>query len=145
MNNKNWLNRELPILKALLADDSEDGIDLEELERTLPILTHKDIVIGTRALVEGGFVVGIDASTNDGFDMAALRLSPRGRQEVGQWPSSTTSTDAVLQALEIVQRSANPAEKQALTRIKENVAAIGQGVMGNFVTTLVQLAANLGQ
>lgn len=145
MNNKNWLNRELPILKVLLADDSEDGIDLEELERALPALTHKDIVIGTRALVEGGFVVGIDASTNDGFDMAALRLSPRGRQEVGQWPSPATSTDAVLKALEIVQRSANPAEKQALTRIKENVAAIGQGVMGNFVTTLVQLAANLGQ
>lgn len=145
MNNKNWLDRELPILKALLADDSEDGIDLEELERTLPALTHKDVVIGTRALVEGGFVVGIDASSNDGFDMAALRLSPRGRQEVGQWPSPATSTDAFLKALEIVHRSATPAEKQALTRIKENAAAIGQGVMGNFVTTLVQLAANLGQ
>ncbi len=99
MAERTWEVLELPILEAVAAlEDKIDDVGLAALvERTG--LTLDEVRIGTRRLFESDLVTGLDATAANGvFEAFTLRLLPRGRQAVGQWPSSDPG-EAFLQVL----------------------------------------------
>jgi hypothetical protein len=98
MAERSWDELERPILEAVaeLEDvDSSLGLPALANHTGLPL---EQVRIGVRRLFETDLLTGSDASDMEAFDALALRLLPKGRQAVGQWPSSDP-VEALLQVL----------------------------------------------
>ncbi len=79
-----------------------------------------------------------------GFDALDLRLLPRGRQLVRQWPSSDPA-EVFLQAL--AQRIAvedDPEVRSRLEKLRDSAGQVGKGVAAGIITAVVQQVSGLG-
>jgi hypothetical protein len=95
-----------------------------------------------RRLFETDLLTGSDASDME-FNALALRLLPKGRQAVDQWPSSDPA-EAFLQVL--AQRIAveeDPEERGRLQRWLDSGRQVGTGVATGVVTAVVQQVTGL--
>ncbi len=73
-----------------------------------------------------------------------LRLRPKGRQAVGQWPS-TDPAEVFLQAL--AQRIAvedDPEMRSRLEKLLDSAGQVGKGVATGIITAVVQQVSGLG-
>jgi len=92
-----WLVGELPILQAVLDRENEGSpIGFTELVESIEVEPAR-AEASLRALIDGHFVTGIDASTFGGFDVLELRLTARGRQVLGGISSSNTHLTVVAE------------------------------------------------
>ena len=144
MADRSWEDLEQPILEAVAAlEDEIDDVGLAALvERTG--LSLDEVRIGTRRLFDSDLLTGLDATAANGvFQAFSLRLLPRGRQAVGQWPSADPA-EAFLQTL--AQRIAveeDPEERGRLQRWLDSGRQVGTGVATGVVTAVVQQVTGL--
>ncbi len=78
------------------------------------------------------------------FSAMNLRLRPKGRQAVGQWPS-TDPAEVFLQAL--AQRIAvedDPEMRSRLEKLLDSAGQVGKGVATGIITAVVQQVSGLG-
>lgn len=129
-----WPEREGPILEAIAQAEETGGdvdraarqavLDLDDglYQRTVLAL-HEDGYIEVERITSAwGGVVGIDD----------LRLLPKGRRAVGQWPSGDAG-DVLLSLLQAAHdQEANPDRKGRLGRVIEGLGGMGK----TFVTDL---------
>lgn len=83
-----WEPQAARVLRAI-AEFEAEGIDpnLADVQVASGLApSQAEIVI--RALVDRGYIGGIDATTFGGFDLVAIRLLPSGRQSIGQWSNA---------------------------------------------------------
>lgn len=107
-------------------------------------LSLEQVRTGVRRLFLTDLLTGSDASDMEGFDALALRLLPRGRQAVGQWPSSNPA-EAFLQLLDqriVVQD--DPEERSRLEKLRDSAGQVGKGVATSVLTAFVQQMTGLG-
>lgn len=82
-----WSRREAQLLDAITHFEAKG--ELPEFEQLVEHtkLTRRAAEFGLQALIDAGYVDGIDARTMSGFNYLSLRLLPAGRQVLGHWPS----------------------------------------------------------
>ncbi len=144
MAERSWETLEQPILEAVAElEDADVDVGL------LAIADHTGLAldrvrIAVRRLLDTDLLTGIDASTMGGFDALDLRLLPRGRQLVRQWPSSDPA-EAFLQLLaERIAEEPDPEERNRLEGVRDSAGQVGKGVLTGVITALVQQVTGLG-
>jgi hypothetical protein len=142
MAERTWETLEQPILEAVaeLEDlDSSLGLATIAAHTGLPL---ERVRIGVNRLF-GSHLTGSEGSTFAGFNVLALRLLPKGRQVVDQWPSSDPA-EVFLQAL--AQRIAvedDPEVRSRLERLRDSASQVGKGVLAGISTAVVQQVTGL--
>jgi hypothetical protein len=129
MAERSWDELERPILEAVaeLEDvDSSLGPPALANHTGLPV---EQVRIGVRRLFETDLLTGSDDSDMGvAFAARALRLLPKGRQAVGQWPSSDP-VEALLQVLaERIAVEDDPVERGRLEKARDSFAQMAKGV-----------------
>ena len=83
-----WSKREAVVLEAIA--DFEASGEKPKFDQlvTRSGLSRKAAEFGFQALLDDGYVDGIDARSHSGYDYLEIRLLPLGREALGQWPSA---------------------------------------------------------
>jgi hypothetical protein len=138
-----WDRLEHPILEAVAElEDQDSSLGLPTLAQQtgLPL---EQIRTGVRRLFDTDLLSGIDASTKEGFDAIGLRLRPRGRQTVGQWPASDP-TEAFLQLLsQSIAAEEDPVERGRLEKLRDSAGQVSKGVAAGVLTAFVRQVTGL--
>ncbi len=143
MVERSWEDLEQPILEAVAElEDADSSLGLPGIaaHTGLPLEQAR---IGVRRLFATDLLTGSDASSMGEFDAICLRLLPRGRQVVRQWPSSDPA-EVFLQAL--AQRIAveqDPEVRGRLEKARDSLGRVGQGVLAGVLTAVVQQVSGL--
>ena len=111
-----WYSRELPVLRevARLAELGDIDVSVDVLAQALNM---PQPVIGRAGtlLEEDGYLA--DTSTAFGTGLVRFgRVTPKGRREVGQWPSPDIAADRLLAALEAAVTNAPTEEDRSKAR-----------------------------
>lgn len=145
MAERTWEGLEQPILEAVAAlEDEKPRVHLRDVvERTG--LPAERVKIGVGRLLQTDLLTA-NVLPGDGDALnhvAGLRLLPRGRQAVGQWPSADPA-EAFLQVL--AQRIAtedDPEERGRMQRWLDSARQVGAGVTTGVVTAVIQQVTGL--
>jgi hypothetical protein len=137
-----WINAELPILELLLAHEaSNPGTATQELIQACQ--GDKAFAIRLAALIDDGYVTGAAAHWALGrgdpiITAGIVRLTPKGRRAVGQWPNE----DAGINFLRILEEKlVDLPDGDVKTRMSDLVTAarsIGTEVLSNVITSLIK-------
>ncbi len=143
MVERSWEDLEQPILEAVAElEDTDVDVGLPALADHTGLPLDR-VRIGVRRLFDTDLLTGLDASADE-FYPISLRLLPRGRQMVRQWPSNDPA-EALLQAL--AQRIAveqDPEVRGRLEKARDSLGRVGQGVLAGIITAVVQQVSGLG-
>ena len=146
MAERTWDELEQPILEAVAELEDElarvhlrdvvarSGLPAERVKIGVGRLLPTD-------LIEGNVLPGDGDRLNH---VAGLRLLPRGRQAVGQWPSADPA-EAFLELL--TQRIAtedDPEDRGRLEKLRDSAGQVGKGVATSVLTAFVQQVTGLG-
>lgn len=89
-----WDEREGPILDAVAGGESGRDPSFADVVN-MTGLASKQVEIGLRALLDAGYLTGVDASSLAGFDVIGLRLTERARRQLGLWPDAPSEPGAI--------------------------------------------------
>ncbi len=145
MVERSWERLEQPILEAVgELEDSDESLGLPAVAEQAGIPVEQ-VRIGVRRLLGTDLLDGEDTTGWSGtFSAMNLRLQPKGRQAVGQWPSSDPA-EAFLQLLaERIAEEPDPDERNRLEGVLDSAGQVGKGVLTGVITALVQQVAGLG-
>lgn len=139
MASETWDSIAVPILKAIAEAELEGsranfdavvsrvGVDRSKVEREL------------RALMADGYVDGIDASSSAGFNAIELRLLPRGKQIVGEWPSADDLVRVVIEKVDVlIREQSDPGVRSGLEKLKDGILSIPSSVAAALLADLLR-------
>lgn len=145
MAERSWETLEQPILEAVAErEDRQDSwcdIAAVAAQAGLPA---EQVTIGVRRLLATDLLDGNYGTAYDGSDAFGLSLLPKGRQAVGQWPSSNPA-EAFLQVL--AHRIAVEEDHEVrgrLEKLRDSAGHVGKGVAAGIITAVVQQVSGLG-
>lgn len=139
-----WDRLERPILEAVAElEDIRDPLGLEPVsEQTgLPI---EQVRVGVRRLLDTNLLTGREVATFDEYDAMGLRLLPKGRQLVRQWPPDETFESFYQLLAERIENEKDPETRSRLERFRDAAGGVGKDVLTATLTALVQRMAGLG-
>ncbi len=145
MVERSWETLEHPILEAIgELEDSDESLGLPAVAEQAGIPVEQ-VRIGVRRLLGTDLLDGEDMTGWSGtFSAMNLRLRPKGRQAVGQWPSSDPA-EAFLQALgQRIGADHDPEERSRLEDVQRSAGEVGKGVLAGIITAVVQQVTGLG-
>lgn len=134
---------EQPVLEAVAElEDEKRHVSLHDVAERAELPTDQ-VAIGVRRLLPTDLLDGTELPGDKPYEARGLRLLPRGRQAVRQWPSADPA-EAFLQAL--AQRIAvepDPEQRGRLEKLRASTGEVGKGVLTGVVTALVQQVTGL--
>jgi len=139
-----WLDRELPILKAIAAADAGDEMVHQRDVVVATAMPESKVARGMKALYDAGYIDG-SVSTVQGeiFDIMNISLLESGRRAVGQWPTDDPFTDLVRILETRIASEADEVRKSGLERMLATIKGIGRDVVVGVLTDLVKRQAGL--
>lgn len=146
MVERSWEQLEQPILEAIgELEDVEPRVSVRDVAQHADIPVER-VKIGVRRLLRTDLLEGKELIGDGGqtYEAAGLRLLPKGRQAVGQWPSSDPR-EALLQLLsERIAVESDPEERGRLEKLRDSAGQVSKGVATSLITALVQQMTGLG-
>lgn len=144
MAERTWEDLEQPILEAVAALEHPDrSTGLADIVAASG-LSAEQVKVGVSRLLPSDLLEGKEFRGDDRLlGVQGLRLLPKGRQAVDQWPSSDPA-EAFLQVL--AQRIAvedDPDERGRLEKARDSAGRVGQGVLTGVITAVVQQVTGL--
>ncbi len=134
-----WEQRALPILEAVAAREAEGRRPSFDEVVTDTSLDRGQCAREVLSLVEDGYITAIDAGSASGADWVSIRLAPRGRRAVGEWPADPV--DAFIGAIEqAIARTDDPAERGRLEKLRGAVVDVTKGVVAGAIVTAADIA-----
>lgn len=141
-----WRLVAVPVLERLLAAEREDRTVYGEELRALAEGATDRVFHNTMCdLIDEAFIGG--RRYREGgeryYEYADLRLLPRGRQVVRDWPTENVF-DALITALDAaIDGATEPAERTKLERLKASSLEVGQGMLTSVLAAVVTQVAGL--
>jgi hypothetical protein len=143
MAERSWEELEQPILEAVAELERHRSTGLADIVAVTG-LSAEQVKVGVSRLLPSDLLEGKELRGSARLlDVHGLRLLPKGRQAVDQWPSSDPA-EAFLQVL--AQRIAveeDPEERGRLEKLWDSAGQVGKGVTAGVITAVVQQVSGL--
>lgn len=142
-----WLRVAVPTLELIASGESTDP-RLATGEVLARARTDPEVALTVAALLDDGYLTGGTAHWGLGAGrptlvVDVLRLTPKGRRAVGQWPSGEAGA-LFIQALELkLSEIAEGEEKTKLRSLLEAARGVGIEVLTGVVSKVVRGALGL--
>ena len=141
MADSTWEHLEQPILEAVAElEDTHDPLGLEAIAEHCG-LSVEQVRVGVKRLLPTDLLSGKELAGLGVYDVMGIRLLPRGRQVVQQWPSSDP-LEALLQVLsERIAQERDPDERGRLERFRDAAGSISKDVIAGTIVAVGQRMA----
>jgi hypothetical protein len=124
-----WYSRELPVLRevARLAEQGDINVAADVIAQALGM--PQSVVARAGVLLEeDGYLADIITAWGTGA-IRFGKVTPKGRREVGQWPSPDAAADRLMAALEQAIDDAEGEQKTRLQKVRDGLAKAGRDVV----------------
>ena len=141
MAESTWEHLEQPILEAVAElEDTQDPLGIEGIAEHSG-LPADEVRIGVKRLLDTDLMTGKELAGFGVYDVLGIRLLPRGRQVVRQWPSSDPA-DALLDVLaERIAQEKDPEKRSRLERLRDAVSSVSKDVIAGTIVAVGQRMA----
>lgn len=143
---RSWDRIAIPVLHATLAAEKADRtVHGDELREVVPDVSDREFHFVLASLARERYVEA--RSWTDGGEpypeYASVRLGPRGRRAIGDWPSGD-AFDVLLSRLDHAIRNAHgPDERGRLERLRTTLLEVGQGVLTRILSDVLTEVAGI--
>ncbi len=130
MARRGWIEREQPLLEAVR--DLEDGGAVQNAALAEHSgLSDGDVALGLQALMEGGYVTGMEMKglSGPGTHLFGARLLPAGRIKVGQWPGDDAAAALLAVLDEVLATTQDPEVTSHLQQARAGLRGLTQKVL----------------
>lgn len=126
---RTWESREQPVLEAI-AEAWEDGARLKNVRAVAEALDLDEgsAARALKALHEDGFIQGIDATDQSGYELLELEPTGKGRRVVGQWPSENGYEDLLRLLDERIAATGDADEHTRLQKVRDSFGDVTKQV-----------------
>lgn len=136
-------------LDVLVQADPATPERRQVLDKKLADLLGPDMrsrVRHAKQLIDVGYMDGTAVQTGgDGGMLMARGLGPRGRQELGQWPSEgQVLLSALITAIEQAEGAVPEEERGKVRRLLDAARDVGTGTTANVIAALLARVSGLG-
>lgn len=142
---RTWATREQLILEAV-ADAQEHGRDVVSVARAAVPDLPGDLYMETLASLEDDGFLQV-ATIRDGAGRLhgahVQRLTPKGRRQVGQWPSDDVVTELLAGLQAKIDAEPDPVERSRLERLRDAAGEVSRSVLSAVVTAAAKGALGL--
>lgn len=143
-----WETRDLPLLEAVAEGEAEDAFIVNEWLAERTGMSPTEVARGVDALLDAGYVrVGKLANAlGEGTSSYYMdvRLSVRGRREVGMWPAEG-GVELLLQVINArINTEDDPDAKGALAKLRDDLAGMPIAIATALLTDWMKRRTGLG-
>jgi hypothetical protein len=140
-----WSWREGPILEAAVTADAQ-GHDIAQAIHDEAGLADDDRMRGIAALVEDGYLVGIDVTSGgDPWPMYLINgVTGKARRATRQWPATGAYDDFVDLLEQRIASTGDEAKKSRLRAVLDAVSGLGKDITTDVLAKLIEHQAGVG-
>lgn len=127
-----WTSRDLPVLRAIVAEFETRGASGSETVGAVTGLDRVTLRRSVKALSGAGYM-SVHLSGDGRFTV--LNIAAEARRQVGAWPSADSLVDRLLAEVERrLAAASTPDERSRLEKMRDGLASAGREVLVGVAT-----------